>query len=155
MNLRQAYLGMIKAFPGGWDSIAAALGMTRDALENRVYERRNQTVSVDLAQQMQKFSGTTLFAEAIAAESGGVFTRLVDVAAITDENLHEKFQELYKNLGILSSQYIEFTSDNDINKAERAKLEATADQIHKTIQELMGLMFHVFCKHDGEKLGAA
>lgn len=145
MNQRQALLGMIKAFPGGWDSMSAAMGMTRDALENRVYERRGQSVSLDLAVQMQKTSGTTLLAQAIATDAGGVFYKLVEPGSVDREELHDKFQELYQELGRLSHQYVEFTSDNHIDKRERSQLEVTADEIHQTVRELVGLMFAIYC----------
>ena len=36
---------MIRAFPVGWDAMAGALGMSRDALENRIYERKGQSAA--------------------------------------------------------------------------------------------------------------
>ena len=56
--MRKAYLSMIRAFPGGWDAMAGALGMSRDALENRIYERKGQSVLVETALQMQQFSSS-------------------------------------------------------------------------------------------------
>lgn len=64
MNIRKAYLAMIKEYPGGWDAMSAALGMTRDALENRIYERKGQSVLVETALQMQIFSASSHFADA-------------------------------------------------------------------------------------------
>ena len=154
MNYRQAYLGMINAFPGGWDAMAAACGMSKDALENRIYERRGQAVTVHLGKQMQEFSGTTFFAEAVAADSAGVFTKLMLGGPVDREDLHLKFQELYSELGRLSTAYTEYTEDNNINKRERVKLEAISDEIHQTMQELMTLMFAIFCKDEAKKSGA-
>lgn len=129
--------------------MSAAMGMTRDALENRVYERRGQSVSLDLAVQMQKTSGTTLLARAIATDAGGVFYKLVEPGSVDREELHDKFQELYQELGRLSHQYVEFTSDNHIDKRERSQLEVTADEIHQTVRELVGLMFAIYCPVEG------
>jgi hypothetical protein len=139
---------MISKFPGKWDGMAAVLGMTKDALSNRVYERRNQSVSVEDALQMQEFSGMTLFAEAVATQSGGVFTKLVEPGAISHENLHSKFQELWATLGTLSRAFTEYTDDNHIDKIERAELERISNEIHKTMRELMALMFQIYCKPD-------
>jgi len=129
--------------------MSAAMGMTRDGLENRVYERRGQSVSLDLAVQMQKSSGTTLLAQAIAADAGGVFYKLVEPGSVDREELHDKFQELYQELGRLSQQYVEFTSDNKIDKRERSHLETTADEIHQTVRELVALMFAIYCPVEG------
>ena len=146
MNLRQSYLGMIKNFPGGWDAMCGALGMSRDALENRIYERRGQSVHVDIALQMQAFSGTTHFAEAIATLSGGVFVQLPAAAEIDNEVLQEKFHQLYAELGRLSQVYSASIKDGEIDQRERAALSVIADDIHRTMQQLMGLMFAIYCR---------
>lgn len=146
MNLRQSYLGMIKNFPGGWDAMCGALGMSRDALENRIYERRGQSVHVDIALQMQEFSGTTHFAEAIARLSGGVFVQLPAAAEIDNEVLQEKFHQLYAELGRLSQVYSASIKDGEIDQRERAALSVISDDIHKTMQQLMGLMFAIYCR---------
>ena len=33
MEIRKAYLSMIRAFPGGWDAMAGALGMSRGLIQ--------------------------------------------------------------------------------------------------------------------------
>lgn len=144
MELRQAYLKMIKAFPGGWDAIAGALGMSRDALENRVYERKGQACSVDVSLQMQKFTGTTHFAEALAVMSGGVFMKLPDVEADEDELLSQ-FNELYAELGELSGMFKQAIKDGEIDKRERAELVAEAQKIHRTLEHLLAVSFKVYC----------
>lgn len=136
---------MIRAGQGGWEVMAAALGMTRDALENRIYERKGQTPSVNLAEQMQKVSGTTLFAEEQARIAGGVFMKLPETNSGNDELLNE-FNLLYAELGELSGKFREAVRDNEISRTERADLEMVAQQIHKTVSELMSLMFAVYCK---------
>lgn len=146
MNLRQAYLGMIKAFPGGWDAISGALGMTKDALENRIYERKGQDVPVQVALQMQAFSGTTLFAEAVCAQAGGTFVKLPDVDHITDEEISEKFHDLFEELGRLSSEFRESTKDGEINSRERDRFNALVDEMHKTMDELRAITFKVYCR---------
>ena len=154
MEIRKAYLSMIKDFPGGADSLSAGLGMTRDALENRVFERKGQRLSVDTAMQMQAFSGSTHFAEAIARATGGVFLKLPDVVDVGNVDLSRKFHELYTELGAFSQRYAEATDDNKITRKEKADLTAIADEMHKTLQELLQISFQVFCVNGGEK-GAA
>lgn len=146
MAARKFYLEMIRAYPGGWEAMAAALGMTRDALENRIYERKGQSVLVETAMQIQAFSSTTHFAEAVAAESGGVFLKLPDTSDIGNEELLAEFNLLYAKLGELSAKFREYVEDNDLDKRERADLEDVAQQIHRTVQELLALMFSVYCR---------
>lgn len=144
MEIRQAYLAMIKAFPGGWDAMVGALGATsRDALENRIYERKGQGVLVETALQMQKFSSTTCFAEAVAAASGGTFVKLPE-AEVHNEDLTKKFNELYAELGKFSRDFNEATADDVIDRREELLLAADVDEMHKTLSELLGLVLRVY-----------
>jgi hypothetical protein len=138
---------MIKAFPGGWDAIVGALGMTRDALENRIYERKGQGVLAETALQMQKFSDTTFFAEAVATASGGVFLKLPGDLSNDNEALMGKFQSLYVELGQFSKDFAEATADDLIDKRERATLEAGAARTHKVLAELLALTLRIYTPH--------
>ena len=44
--MRPAYQKMITAYPGGWSAMAGAMGWSLAGLENRVYERKNQQMTV-------------------------------------------------------------------------------------------------------------
>jgi hypothetical protein len=144
MEIRQSFLAMIKAFPGGWDAMVGALGMTsRDALENRIYERKGQGVLVETALQMQKFSSTTHFAEAVAAASGGTFVRLPEIELHNDD-LMRKFNELHAELGRFSSDFNSATVDEVIDAREAAQLRADTDRVHKILAELMALSLRVY-----------
>lgn len=147
MDLRKARLGMIRAFPGGWDGMAAVLGLTRQALENRVYERKGQSLLTETDLQMQAFSKTDLFAIAICHLSGGTFLKLPSTAHVDREDLLAKFNELYAELGELSMKFKEFTGDNEIDEGERRQLETIGDEMHRKLEELFAVMFRVYCKH--------
>lgn len=155
MKIKKSYLGMIKAFPGGWDAIAAALGMSRNGLENRVYERKGQGVTVDTALQLQAFSGTTLFAEAVAASSGGAFVKLPEDICDGNEALAKKFRDIYVRLGVFASHFEEATADEVIDPRERACLDADIDGLQRGLSELMALTIRVYCLPDAAQDGAA
>ena len=144
MNLKQSYLAMIKAFPGGWDAIVGALGMSRDALENRIYERKGQGVAVDLAMQMQAFAQTTHFAEAVATASGGTFVKLPDDLSDANECLMAKSHALYIELGQYFYDIREATKDNVITKGERVTLDAGAARVHKGMGELHAMTLRLY-----------
>lgn len=147
MDIRKTYLEMIKAMNGGWDVMCAALGYSRDSLENRVYEKKGQTLSVNAAMQMQSFSGTTLFAEWVAKESGGIFAKMPDATKQHDnQELLAKFNELYAELGQLSAKFQEYTEDDEIQIPERNDLEDVGQHIHRTVHELLALTFQTFCR---------
>jgi len=133
---------MIKAFPGGWDAMAGALGMSRDALENRIYERKGQGLLVETARQMQKFSNTTHFAEAIATDSGGVFLRLPE-ADDDNEEMWVKAQNLQIELGRFFGDVQAAVADGVIDARERKLLADDEARIHRVVAELHALVLRL------------
>jgi hypothetical protein len=144
VNFRQSYLSMIRAFPGGWDAIVGALGMSRDALENRIYERKGQGVAVDLAMLMQTFSATSHFAEAVATASGGTFVKLPDDLSDANECLMAKSHALYIELGAYFTAIREATADGVIDNGERITLEAAGARVHRVMGELHALTVRLY-----------
>lgn len=145
MEIKQSYLAMIREFPGGWDAMAGALGMSRCALENRIYERKGQSILVDTALQMQAFSRSTLFAEAIARRSGGVFVETPSPDCNHRDDILEKFTALYSELGDLSREFSIAIKDHKIDARERDDLEGIAARIQATLAQLLVLTFQVYC----------
>lgn len=150
MEIRKAYLQMIKAYPGGWDAISAALGTYRGSLENRIFERRGQTLSVETALQLQEFSDTTLFAQAVASVSGGTFVKLPSVEHVGNDNLLVKSNELHAELGQLFQEFNDaIKNDGRIDDDEQKKLSHIGEDIHRTMEELLALMFRLYCRRTG------
>jgi len=144
VDLLSCYQEMIKVH--GWNGTAGTLNMTKSQLEARVYEVKGSGMRVDTALLIQAYAGTTHFAQAVAAASGGVFIQLPQGEGATDEALQGKFHELYVELGRLSATYTAAIEDKNINRREREELEEIAQQMHKTTQELMALMFQIYCR---------
>lgn len=145
MEIRQSLLAMIKAFPGGWDAMVGALGFTsRDALENRIYERKGQGVLVETALQMQKFSNTTHFAEAVAAQSGGTFVRLPDDLSGDNDEMWAKAQQLHIELGRYFNTVKTATADGVIDEREQALLNADEARVHRVMAELHALVRRIY-----------
>lgn len=130
----------------GWNGTAATLGMNKSALEARVYEVKGQGMRVDTAMLIQSYSGTSHFAQAVAHATGGVYVDLPGTDEHDADELGAKFHELYVKLGDLSKTYSFATKDGEIDKRERADLEHIAQEMHKTMKELMALMFQIYCR---------
>lgn len=145
MGIREAHKAMIRAINGGWEVAAAALGMTLASLENRIYERKGQTLSTADSLALQATSGTTMFAEAIAHASGGTFVKLPECGEVDNEALLIKFNALHAELGLLSRRFGEYTKDDEINAREATDLKAIGDEVHKTMEELLALTFKIYC----------
>lgn len=109
---------MIRAYPGGWDAMAAALGMTRMALENRLYERKGQAVLTETAMVMQSLSGTTFFADAVAQESGGVFISIERFDGIADIELLDAYMAVVEASGKFAADFRESFKDGVIKREE-------------------------------------
>ena len=135
----------------GWNGTAATLGMKRPSLEARVYELNGHGMRVELAMMIQRYSGTTLFAQAVAAATGGVYIDLPEAGPLDGDDLHAKFHELYAEIGELSKTYSAAIVDGEIDKRERAALERIEGDMHKTMKELMGTMFRVYCRVPSDK----
>jgi hypothetical protein len=101
---------------------------------------------VDTALLIQTYAGTKHFAQAVAHASGGVYVDLPAADDIHGEDLEAKFHELVSALGNLSKTSYEARRDGEIDSRERAELEDIAQQMHKILQELMALTFHVYCR---------
>lgn len=149
MEFKSAYQKMITSVSGGWGAMAGALGMTITALENKVYEKKGETVSVHLARQIEDISGTTLFAEAAAKAAGGTFIKLPSPDQIDGDLLMTKGAELSAEVGELFREFAEFTRDGEIDAKERARMELTGQAIHRKAEEFLAVMFSVYCPHTG------
>ncbi len=151
MNVRHANLKMIKSFPGGKDALAVAMGMTIHAFDNRLYNRKGQDFTADEELQIQSFSGTTFFADAVASLSGGVFVELPDVSDIGNDELLEKWNALYAKVGEFSGKFSRAISDDVVDQRERQDLSAAGEGVNKLVQELLALTFRIYCKqHEKE-----
>lgn len=81
-----------------------------------------------------------------ATPGDGVFMRLPDTDVVDNDELLDKFNELYAELGDLSGKFRDFTRDDAIDAAEQRSLRGVGQHIHRTVEELLALTFRVFCK---------
>lgn len=152
MSIKQAITQMIDK-AGGQDRAAFELGMSLSALQNRLYSKKFQVITIEHALALQVISNTTFFAEAIAEESGGMFMKLPEVDEHCDnEELLSKFTQILGDLGELASTHREAIKDGNVNDREKHDLEQIAAHAHRHIQELLTLTFRIYCpqgKHEG------
>lgn len=155
MALRNAYLAMCRAFPGGAEAMAAAIGMpSAAALNNRMYEVKGQRVHVDTALAMQAASRTTLFAEAIARESGGTFVALPHIdEEIDNDELLKKFSQIVEQSGRLARVHTDAIEDGVLDDEELALLRKVADTIHQRVEELLAVTVRVYGAKSGDADG--
>lgn len=148
---RTTLIAMCKAFPGGTSAMATALGFTPDALKNRIYQRRGQTVSLDDAVLMQEFSGTKLLANEIARRSGGVFLEVIPRGALDRVELLSEFNRLTTELGQLTQKYELAVRDGQIDKLEKNDLKQQAYKIHKQLERILAISFELYMAEDEDE----
>lgn len=153
VNYRQAMKGMCDA-AGGIAAAAKAIGISLHALKCRVYENRGQSISVAQALRLQALSGSSLFAEYVAAASGGAFVRLPECGPVGNEEISAKFHELYQELGELSQEFCEMNAKGEMTTADQVKVNQTIERMHKTQEEMRALMYRVFCHETAKKTGS-
>ena len=77
MNLKEVVKSMCKAYPGGREAMAGALGMTVTQFNNNLYEKNGcRFFEVSELEAMEDISGTSLLADYFARRRGAL---LVDV----------------------------------------------------------------------------
>jgi exoribonuclease II len=153
VTLRKAFQEMTKVH--GIADTAVLMEMSESSVDNRIYERKGQEFTVRQALRLQDISKTTFFAEVIAKMSGGTFVRLPEIGEIDNQSLLSKFMELQTELGTLSEEFTKAIKNDEIDQGERRTLESIADEMHKTINELTGLMFRIYCREPAPKSEAA
>lgn len=148
--MRAAILQTIRDFPGGWEAMAGALGMSRDALENRIYERRGQGLLLSTAVMMAKLADSPALAHELARQAGGVYVALPPAATERGDILGQ-FNALYVELGNLSAEFRAAVGDDEIDDVERARLVRVGQQVHAKIEQLLGLSFAVYCRPSSDE----
>ncbi len=145
MDVRQANLKIINDIDGTWSVAAAYLGMTENALRNRVYESKGQRLSVDDSLMLQALSKTTHFAEAVAVTSGGTFVKLPGPDSVSTEAVQAQFNELYAEVGLLFSEFARSSADGEIDSNEEDRLKDIGSNLHQKTEQLLTLMFSLYC----------
>lgn len=147
-DIKGSFQMMCRAMNGGWSGMAAALNTSVPSLQNSVYCRKGQQMSVVRALAMQKASGTTYFAEAIAHESGGLFIKLPSVDSAADRDIQEQFVELLEKAGVFAAEWRKATEDNEVCQQEKRQLERFARSLCRHIHEILHTTFKIFCQQE-------
>lgn len=135
---------MIGAFGHGPDALAVAMGLSPAGLNNRRYCIKGQQLSEDELLAMQALSGTRLYAEYIAARSGGVFVPLPDAGEVDNDELLNRQLELAEEVGALARLMKDSIRDGSINAGERSALYEEASKLFRMAHELVGVAVLVY-----------
>lgn len=149
MDLRKAVIKMVNTVSGGWTVAAAHLGMTENALRNRVYETKGQSLSTNDKIALQELSGTTHFVDALAATSGGTFVKLPSIDETENDSIQKLFAENYRELGRLYDAYSAAIQDDEITDAEMARIAQHVNEVHRKTAMLKALIPRIYRRTAG------
>lgn len=128
---------MCKSTKGGAGAVAYMLGMSLDQLNNRIYEKKNQRVSVDLALEIQHVTESSGFAKYIAKQSGGIFVKLPDCGTIEEEDIQKSAMYAIEKMGTLMEQYRVFTEDGVLDSQEQKQMMHTKSELFASVTTML------------------
>ena len=135
----------ITELPGGYSEAAEWLGVTENALFNRLRTDGDQIFPLGWAMVLQRAGGSNHIANAIARHSNGVFVPLADVEEIENGDINQRLMESVEWIGRQSQYVRKATADGVIDAQERAQIEENSYQVMAKWQEHLTLLFRVFC----------
>ncbi len=135
----------ISSLPGGYAEAAEWLGVTEDALFNRLRTGGDQIFPMGWAMVLQQASGTKHIADAVSRQSNSVNVPLVDVEDVDNADINQRLMESIEWIGKHSTYVRKATADGVIDQAEREQIEENSYQVMQKWQEHLTLLYRVFC----------
>lgn len=150
-DLRIAVHRAARGFRGGVEALAAALSapgrsVSAQILRNQLVGNERHHLSLDRAEEIIDLADSDELAHAAARQRGGVFVKLPEAGEHDREELLAKFNELYAELGELSTTFRAAVEDGEVDARERQDLTHAGQLIHRTVEELLALTFQVYCR---------
>ncbi|SUW63267.1 Uncharacterised protein [Buttiauxella agrestis] len=135
----------ITELSGGYAEAADWLGVTENALFNRLRADGDQIFPLGWALVLQQAGGTNHVAEAVARNSGGVFVPLVDLNSVDNADINQRLMESIEWIGRHSERVRQAIEDGVIDSDERQDLDETSYRVMAKWQEHITLLYRVYC----------
>lgn len=136
---------IITGLPGGYAEAAEWLGVTENALFNRLRHDSNQIFPIGWLMVLQQAGGTTLFADAVSHQSNSVNVRLPSIEEIENGDVNLRLMEAIEYIGKHSELIRRATEDGVIDAEERRAIDENSYQVITKFQESIMLLYSVFC----------
>jgi hypothetical protein len=138
----------ITSMPGGYAEAAEWLGITENALFNRLRLEGDQIFPMGWAMVLQQASGTKYIADAVSRQSNSVNVPMVEIEDVDNADINERLMESVEWIGKHSAYLRKATEDGVIDAAEREQIEENSYQVMAKWQEHLTLLYRVFCPPD-------
>ncbi|MCZ0823880.1 YmfL family putative regulatory protein [Dickeya solani] len=136
---------IITGLPGGYADAAQWLGVTENALFNRLRADSNQIFPIGWLMVLQQAGGTTLFADAVSRQSNSVNVRLPSVDEIENGDVNVRLMEAIEFIGRHSELVRRATEDGVIDDDEKRAIDENSYNVIAKFQESIVLLYSVFC----------
>ena len=135
----------ITSMLGGYAEAAEWLGITENALFNRLRLEGDQIFPMGWAMVLQQASGTKYIADAVSRQSNSVNVPMVEIEDVDNGDINERLMESVEWIGKHSAYLRKATEDGVIDAAEREQIEENSYQVMAKWQEHLTLLYRVFC----------
>lgn len=136
----------ITELPGGYAEAAKWLGVSQDALFNRLRVNGDQFFPLGWAMVLQNASGKKFIADAVSRQSNSVNVPLADAEEIDNADINQRLLEALEQISAYSLEVRKSIEDGVIDGDERKRIE---DQLYLSIvklQEHSTQLYRVFCQ---------
>ncbi|MBT0725120.1 hypothetical protein HH682_11980 [Rosenbergiella sp. S61] len=136
----------ITDLPGGYAEAAEWLGVTENALFNRLRADGDQVFPVGWANVLQNAGGTHYVSDYMSRAVGCINVPLPepDMVGITDIN--QKLLEVFEEVSSYSQQVRDAIEDGEVDREEFEALKASLDRSTVKMQQHLNLVSRDFCK---------
>lgn len=135
----------ITDLPGGYAEAAEWLGVTENALFNRLRVDGDQIFPMGWAMVLQKAAGVSYIADAFSRQTDNGIHIPGAAPEIENEEIGLKLAELVGRLGDLVNAYRWYIDDGVVDKGEWQSLNDIAYQFRVTLMTFLNLISRVYC----------
>ena len=137
----------ITDLPGGYAEASDWIGVTENALFNRLRHIGDQVFPMGWADVLQKAGGTHHVAHAVARASGGVFVPMpADIDEIDNADINQRLLEAIEQISAYSKQVREAIEDGVIERHEKEAIEDEIYRVISKLQEHTTLVYRIYCR---------
>jgi len=135
----------ISSLPGGYAEAAEWLGVTEDALFNRLRTGGDQIFPMGWAMVLQKAAGVSYIADAFSRQTDNGIHIPGAGPDTENEEIGLKLAELVGRLGDLVNAYRRYIDDGVVDREEWNSLNEIAYQFRVTLMTFLNLISRVYC----------
>lgn len=142
----------IASLSGGYEEAAEWLGVTENALFNRLRADGDQIFPLGWAMVLQRAAGNTYIADAVSRHSNSVNVQLVDLSEVDNGDINGRLLESIEWIGQHSQFVRQAIADGVIDAEEKERIDENSYRVIQRWQEHITLLYRVYC--EPEKVNA-